>query len=804
MNKQSSKLASLSLAFMVLLSVFAGSAAFAGTAAAANAEDYEFDANLEDDGTYWVGQTLYSDETENSGDGTTYEIRDVEDEQLAKQVNVNEEGALIIDTDELDEEKYFVEDSNNVEQYAFSVVDQEFEVETSDDDTSDTTYTIEFDSNRVDFGVIVEASGLDADELEDIFGEENGEVSTDEDGDDQFVLTDVNDGDELDATFDEEDAGEYDFTFTVEDTDKSDSVEDFTVTEPDDSNAEFTKSVYSEEKGDVASFNITFDNSDRADVMFGDEEDTGYEIGFTVVDGNDDDEVEVEFNTFTAGDGDSSTTVSAADSEDSIEFDDHDDETDIGEYYLSEYTYTMSLEVNDEEEDIASLRLNERETIDATTYVVPSSEDTNDAEEIRDNAVEGDTVALGDKLVVEFEASGIFAQLEDKAAGDLANESSFDVDNGINVVVKEQDDSVINRDAETLDVSKSTLRQDADNNTFYLVFDSDEYELEDDEEYDVALNLTEDNPYINNEDDEETASTSFSIADRTAEFDDYDDGEELVYVPAEDNYNLEGTTTVAPGTELTVIARAEGDAPFLYSDDVIVSNDGTFGAEFDFGNLSESDEFTVSVRGFGEEDAEIDRVGTTEYDFAVDAVNADDEEVEANFTIDGEAYDGETTLTNGTYTVEATADGYADASQEVTIDGEGTTATIQMELPPEEYDLSVSAVDENDESVDADITVDGESASDGIIALENGTYTVEATADGYEVASEEVTIDGDSQSIDLTLTEEEEPSEPEPSEGESNSSNDSGESDDPGQPGFGAFVALVAILGALFLAGRQD
>ena len=787
------------LAALVVLSVFAGS--FTGLAAATHSSD-DFDEELQDGKTYWVGQSLLYQASAND---TTYEVHgaDESNSDYFQQIQSDADGHLLIDTSEMPAGTYELEDDTNTVVATFDVAQQTFDVTTSDDDTSDTIHTFNFDSNRVNFDVVVEATDLSADDLDAIFAEG---VAEDTDGDgtnDRYVLSGISNGDAVEAQFSEEYTGEYDFTFTVDDTGAESAVNGFSATAPDDAEASFDESVYSEHEGDIATFTVELTNTDRANVTFGDEQEVGYENSFTVVDADGDGEVTVEFNTLNAGHP-SDATVEAAGS-DEINKSGHPTETDIGKYYLGAYTYSMSLSMNGEEQDIASLSLQDRNTEGASTYVVPGSAKAGSLEDIRANAVEGDTVALGDKLVVEIAASGLEAQLQDVSTSQIKAGAVA----GLELTVEETNPG-INRDARQLNISEAHIRTDAENDTYFLVFDTDDYNLADGDEYEVNFDLNEDNPYINSEEENESqdASATFSAVDREATLNDYDDREEKLFVTPDEQYTLQGETSIAPGSELTVIARAEGDSPFLYSEDVVVSEDGTFAATFDFSGLDVEDEFTVEVRGFNTYDAQAVAGAPEEYDLTVNAEGENGSAIDADITVDGEAVeDGSIALTDGTYTVEANAEGYYTASQQVTIDGEAREVTLTLEAEPQEHALDVNVEGADGESIDADVTVDGEAYVEGMM-LQDGTYTVEANADGYEAASQQVTIDGADASVTLTLAEEEpEPTEePNSTTEEPNNNNNSSEepnTDDPAQPGFGALVALVALAGAALLARRE-
>ncbi|QSW84759.1 carboxypeptidase regulatory-like domain-containing protein [Natrinema longum] len=125
-------------------------------------------------------------------------------------------------------------------------------------------------------------------------------------------------------------------------------------------------------------------------------------------------------------------------------------------------------------------------------------------------------------------------------------------------------------------------------------------------------------------------------------------------------------------------------------------------------------------------------------------------------------------LEEGEYTLEVSADEYESTSETVTVDADGTT-TVDVSLEgddggsdpaPSVGTVTGTVTDEDGEPIaDATISADDETvttADDGSyeLELEDGEYTLEITADGYEDASETVSVDADTTvTVDVTLTE---------------------------------------------------
>ena len=137
----------------------------------------------------------------------------------------------------------------------------------------------------------------------------------------------------------------------------------------------------------------------------------------------------------------------------------------------------------------------------------------------------------------------------------------------------------------------------------------------------------------------------------------------------------------------------------------------------------------------------------------------------ATITLDGETAttgaDGTFAIDDvetGTYTATASAEGYEDASEDVTVEAD-TTTTVDFALTeavaPEFGDVAgtVTDGDTEDPIEGATITLNGETATtgaDGTFAIDDvevGEYTITASADGYAEASETVTVEADETAI---------------------------------------------------------
>ncbi|RQG97779.1 BGTF surface domain-containing protein [Natrarchaeobius chitinivorans] len=339
------------LAALMVMSVFAMSAAFAGSAAA---HDHPAELTYEYDGSIaWQGQDViaYGQDLDGITDNEV-ELRQVnsfgDDDtsfeaeltiQTAAEAEVNETledkhpgvdssdvqdwSVVVIDTSDLDEEYFFLAHESLPAQSddvssgdAFEVSVQSLSAEFDDDEVTDegdgAVTEIEFDSNRGAYDVVVDADGdLTASELDGIFAA-HGSIDLNTE-DDEITLNGVSDG-EFDADFAGIDTDDYEFTFEVDDT-SAEATANISVVEHDRSGS-FDQSVYTQTAGDIVEFTVDLDDTDETWIQIGDEN-AGFVDVVHVVDDEEDGEVSFQVNTRTLGahDADTEDVYNAGDDE---------------------------------------------------------------------------------------------------------------------------------------------------------------------------------------------------------------------------------------------------------------------------------------------------------------------------------------------------------------------------------------------------------------------------------------------------------------------------------------------------------
>ncbi|ELZ31663.1 Chromosome segregation ATPase-like protein [Halogeometricum pallidum JCM 14848] len=548
-----------------------------------------------------------------------------EDTSFVRQLSADG-NTVDIDTENLEGRYRVTDGSNNVD---FEVAVQTLQANWSEDTVnqgSNDQPELELESNRNGYLVNVSADNLDADELEMIFEDSAAYVSTDEDEDLVTLNTSSSEGEDIQANFtDDIDAGDYEFDVEVTDTTASDSAS-IEVTETD-ADVNFAQSVYSEQVGDVVEMSVEMEDRDEAYVFIGGD-DVNYLEAVKVIDDNEDGVVNFTFNTYTAN---TDEMAFEAVGDDEVEAADIDTESgdalpenldgnlssrlETGDYDLRSSTSNDYNAADDEvvdEQDVATLDLGERNTSGIATWTAASGNagEFEDTEELLQNVNQSNTVAIGDRLVVQVNASGTSGIIDEDNLDTLLSG-----DEGISFTIEEADAGA-NADAAslTLDGSNTAVYQNetSNNDQFFVVVDTRNVDVEDDTEYEATFTVgDEDNStspidYVDDE-EEESVSTTFTAAEPDATLDLNDDDQ--FEVAQSQNAQVEFDTNLAGGSEVSVRLRSSAsNNAFLLSNTVETDGNGTVSTTFDTSDIEVGTEFDMIVRASGDELASEDGI----------------------------------------------------------------------------------------------------------------------------------------------------------------------------------------------------
>ncbi|WP_152419338.1 BGTF surface domain-containing protein [Halobiforma nitratireducens] len=680
----------------------------------------------------------------------------------------------VFETDALEDDEpyhlYVHIDGDDSEQYSFWAYEMDFSATPTDDRVvRDGSTTLEFESDRTDeYDVNVTADGLTENALEEIF-DAHPNMESHDDG--TVTLVDVGNAAALSADFTDVAFGEYEFTFDVADTVDEDTA---TIEVTEDNEDYAVVDIEETTQGGIANVSLEVTDSDSAAVVLGDAEDH-FESAVELED-IEDEEVVLQFNTHLATGGDAWTVhddsnASVADGSVTVDtlldedepFPAHDWGLSVGDELAGDVELAQ-------EYDRDVLLVQEWATIgDASIHTAPAADDVSDADALAETTLTSTgTVADADELLLtvdEFGAEGALMTLDDGV--ELADE-------GYVLEIEERDAGPIGDahvwdssadagdDADELELDLLTAGDAYDDELVFAVdYESDAYEtdLSTGDSYDVTFTVTEDNVYVEDEDDELERTAAFELVDRELELD------AIESVPAHENVTTTGTTTVAPGTELdaTVDSPVE-EGRFIQVTDATVSEGAgdrnEFAAEFDFSVADPGVTFDLIVE---------DLVAPDDvYDVREDITIAPEEDEHASYRVD---VDAPTTVMMGdTATLEVTVtnagEDKAPSSYSVSIDGEPITEDgTELELEPGE---SVTDSHELDTAVEGDIEWEVLTDHDD----ESGTVTVTGADEDDMNAADDAAGDDEA---------------------------DDGEDE---APGFGVTATVVALLVIAFAAGR--
>ncbi|SEV81421.1 PGF-CTERM protein/surface glycoprotein [Natrinema salifodinae] len=795
------------LAALMVMSVVAMSAAFAGgvaakqPASATNDVVYTSSDDLDGD-DLWLGQEVtVGDSISQSG----FEIHSglSGSDNYVTTVKVDEgQGTFEVNPDDFETgEPYHIQTEtgdtwHNVE---FWVESENLNVEFTRDTVSsnDEAVPVTFESERDDQWVNVTADNLETSELERLFHKEETETN------DGTVALDVSvDGStELTADFNNADldTGEYNITFDVTDSAASDTA----TVEVTDSRLDYAfADVEQTTQGEITNITVDVSESSTPVITLG-----GTEYGYAThakLTNVEEEEVVVQFDTHDVHSNPWSVH--------------EDSDAEIAESDTSVYTadgfesgdplpsYNWDLSIGDEldsstsddydlvnEHDRDRLVVQDRAAIgDVTTNTAPAADTLETLDDLEDTTVtETNTIAEGDHLIVSVEDFGAEGLVED-----IANDDSVALENaltseGIFVELTEQNSGPIgtatawnssteNPDAEPLDLTGITVDEYSGDLILKVDVSGDaSEELQTGETYDFSFNVTQKNTYVDDEDETFGHESTISIEDREVEWD------AIESLPAAEDATATGTTTVAPGTELS----AEADSPtdqggFVQVADAVVTagDDGNhqFAAEFDLSEETPGVTFDLYVDDRYESSVsdELSDVNLTAADEPVVAIDVSGD-APSTVNVDEDATLNVTVTNNGDAT--ETVDYHIEVNDDTVVSDELELEAGEEFTDSYEFDTS--------EAGDLVWNVHAGDASD------SGTLTVEEESTdgtGDDSGSDDSGSD-DSGSDD--------------SGSDDSGTDDSGSDGDDGEdgtPGFGVSVAAVALLAAALLALRRD
>jgi PGF-CTERM protein len=687
-----------------------------------------------------------------------------------------------------------------------------------------------------DLGLDIEADDTSIDDGDDAEADVSANTGSralrlgvqDDDGD--FVsgknMTDMLDP-STEETFNFGTLDDGDYTYYVEDlrTGISATSDTVTVSETDE-DVEFNESSFSEHRGDVMNITVDLTDTDTATIGLGPYDDTGYGWNVTVENDDDNDYVTLQWNTFAASGSSNDVSVHGDDNLVSIV----DSQSDVGgpsaNDIISSGTYDLDVRVGDDPaddaDDVATATIQPRSTDAVNTWTAPGAEaaDIEDEEDVYDrigiNITQDDTIAEGDLLISQIEASGlqgaIYAENRDDPTDAFAELSGWhatgQADNAMSLALN-QSNTQLNQAPKSTDFGQAhandavALIPDYENDTYFVAWTLGDADFE---QKGTDTSLEDGDRFVTNFtvfSYEESSSDYGLVAPDNGDFADetvtseweFVDAEmsintqrgDVVRLRAQDNQTISGTSTVATGSEHDIrVQTVQGstNAFLLGPEDVTVEN-GTWSVEFDLSDRQPGTELDIEAR---------DDVADTEEE---DGLVMDEPTVQA-LTFEDQDSGGssvtvqEAQLSDGGFIAihEGSASGdvlgttrYIDPGEEATNLGVGLSSDVSDGTTL----VAMPHLDTNSNERFDFPDADGPYTEDGSPVTESATITVRGEQTPPPTPTPQVITatppDTPTPRV-VTVTPEE----------------------TPGQdgPGFGVVVALIALIAAALLAVRRN
>lgn len=528
----------------------------------------------------------------------------------------------------------------------------------------------------------------------------------------------------------------------------------------DTGDATFTTGGYQMVEGERGRFTLQLDGLNNATITVGSDQ-VGYQTGIRVTDGNTDDRVTIEFDTATAGDGNTRNTFSVEDDADSIrilnrETTTADDQLDVGVYRLTATT------PDGHQTGASGIAVIRRVTQSVSVHTLPSGAAPSTVEEVNSVSSNTSSVAASDKFAILIEATGFSDTFRGAKADDLRPGSSRSQTTGVTLTV-EQANPNSNQQPSEFDIAEMTLLTNIPNGSYALVGNADDLPRDTtNTEFNINLTVTKESPYVQTaaEEAEQSGSTTLRVVPNSIHLSDYDPHETTVTIPTQSQYALTGTTTAAPGTTFDISIRSdESSIPYYITRDDSVTVNQTFSTTVNTSRLTVGDSLRIDIRDTARGDS-VDAYDTRtgvivapRYNLSVDVTDETGTQItNPTYTINGKQSESLPALVSNTYNLTVSAPGYLSQTTTVSMNGSDRQIGVTLVPRPSTDNLTVTVVDENTNPIsNATIRTDGQQYDpSNPIQLPTGDYTITASATGYNSTNQTVTVAGNT-SLTLTL-----------------------------------------------------
>ncbi|ELZ91757.1 hypothetical protein C440_15624 [Haloferax mucosum ATCC BAA-1512] len=264
---------------------------------------------------------------------------------------------------------------------------------------------------------------------------------------------------------------------------------------------------------------------------------------------------------------------------------------------LEPATYMMNVTIGGVERAIGQLEVETRGNSSATTNAAPASVNESDSkpkpEDIRELLTPREKVAKGDLAVIQLNESGLESALNPNDVSGGANASGIELSlNQLEVRPNHEQKTFI-----ATPENGTTVVPDFDNDVVYVLWDTTDLPIEGDEEtYEARLTLNGNHSDFV-EEDTITARSRVRLVESTVSL---NVDNETVYPWESLRVDVNGKTTLAPGTTIELRAREPGE-PFLKLVPITVEKDGTFKQNLTFAPKDRGQSFPMWIRDYRDE-----------------------------------------------------------------------------------------------------------------------------------------------------------------------------------------------------------
>lgn len=535
------------------------------------------DADINEGNRYWVGQDLSYNVSENSSNA---ELRSNGDFKTELKIT---DDKIIINTTEYQEDEFtLIYNNSGVERKVnFTLEKLEFNPEFSNSSVNkqiNQNINISYQDNRNNYNIDV-SSNMSDKQLASVFEKNEDEVTNGNVSISSNLKT---------ANFSEVPRGTYNFVFNVSDVDITKNEKIRVIDQKQNATVKFNKTVYESSRGSKVPITVKFNNTSVANVVIGNET-VEYILNFTVKDTNNDDKVDIIFDSFNAGKNKPNDTIYVQDESDGrIKI---NRETDIDAYKIVGIDYPIVGYIDGDKTTYSEISISNSTVNGVSTYTIPSNQNINNVEEIKEiTNKENKTIVMNDSLVIEADVGGIY--------------SFFDEDTNLNKEPNELNGLYLNvfsqhpNGKRYVDLEDSEIYIDSENNKFYLIKRVTEEEFDIDNEYNIVLGLTENSPYVEKEgyeEDENEATTKIELKHRKTTFFNLNDNNQIQIVD-DMVMPIKARTNSADGTRGKAVVKVTNSDKTEVFNYKVTAKDDKF-VFFVGDELEAGDKFTVRILG---------------------------------------------------------------------------------------------------------------------------------------------------------------------------------------------------------------